>query len=92
MMNTDTATTATRPNLKGRKCKVSFKGLEAGVIRKYLVITHERHTYTVRFWEKSDGLRYGKCCCPAGVRFVTCHHLVRAAGVDTGIQNMRRGH
>jgi hypothetical protein len=70
---------------KARRIKCAVKVLGS---RKYLVVTPERHRYTVRF-EVINGLRYGRCTCKAGIAGLACYHLPKAALVDSGIQQMR---
>jgi intracellular sulfur oxidation DsrE/DsrF family protein len=70
---------------KARQAKVHVARFNEGA---YVITTAENHRYTVRF-ERREGVRYGRCNCAAGVRFIPCRHLVKAALLDNGIQSMR---
>ncbi len=69
---------------KARRIRCAVKVLGS---RMYLVVTPQKHSYTVRF-ETRDGARYGRCNCKAGTAGMACYHLAKSALVDTGIQNM----
>lgn len=85
-INTQIAALEVLTSKKVQSVDVSFDG-EFDGIRHYTAITvneiGERHEYTVRFQEDSDGVRFGKCNCAAGANDVLCRHIIKAALLDS---------
>jgi len=51
------------------------------LLRQYHVTNRETGArYTVDFFVRKDGKRYGHCTCKAGERNLACKHLSAAAG------------
>lgn len=45
--------------------------------------------YTVDFFVRKDGKRFGHCTCKAGLRNMACKHVAGAAGLHVAIARQR---
>ncbi len=53
-----------------------------GLFRQYKVTNRKTGaTYTVDFFVRADGRRFGHCTCKAGLTNLACKHLAAAAGL-----------
>lgn len=48
-------------------------------------------TYTVDFFVRKDGKRFGHCTCKGGLRNLACKHLAAAAGLHVMRAAAKRG-
>jgi hypothetical protein len=56
------------------------------IFRLYCVTNRDNgNTYTVNFFVRKDGKRFGGCTCKAGERNLACKHLAAAAGLHVCI-------
>lgn len=61
------------------------------IFRQYRVTNRDNgNTYTVNFFVRRDGKRFGGCTCKAGERNLACKHLAVAAGLHVCIAAQKR--
>lgn len=61
------------------------------LLRQYHVTNRETGArYTVEFFVRKDGKRFGHCSCKAGERNLACKHLSAAAGYHVMLMVARR--
>jgi hypothetical protein len=61
------------------------------VYRQYRITNRDNgNTYTVNFFVRKDGKRFGGCTCKAGERNLACKHLAAAAGLHVCIASQKR--
>lgn len=59
--------------------------------RQYRVTNRDNgNQYTVDFFVRKDGKRFGHCTCKAGERNLACKHLSAAAGCHVMIMSAQR--